>query len=320
MPIAASDGNAGQCEARARTVLTKPLNADLVSGTAKNYQSSKFIALFMETKQLEGVLARYRRKLRERGPRDIILKRWQWYKRRFQVDNWLIGKLVELFGNRVTVDGVILSLDNPLVRTSAKSTLYFGFYETGVRDLCRDYLVRSLPTIEFGGSIGGVACTTNKLLENPDAHVVVECNPVLLPTLKKNREINQCEFTIEPAALAYGSDTISFVIADHFTEGRVQDSAGDLVTVPTLTLGRLLDKYGFETINLISDCEGAEIYLVEKESEILRRRVKCLIVETHEVYLGHEPVVRMLSRLEELGFEARAQTRDSVLALINRGL
>ena len=50
---------------------------------------------------------------------------------------------------------------------------------------------------------------TNRLLANPDKHVVVECNPTLVETLAKNRRINQCQFTLVQAALAYGGDTVS---------------------------------------------------------------------------------------------------------------
>ena len=147
-------------------------------------------------------LARYRRKLREQGLRQIIMGRLQWYKLRVQMDNWFVGKLVELFGNRVKVHGVSISVDNPLVTTHHKSTLFFGIYEVPEFELSRRHLDFSLPTIELGASIGGVACAINKLQENPKAHVVVECNPLLLPTLEKNRELNHSRFTIVPAAVA----------------------------------------------------------------------------------------------------------------------
>ncbi len=85
------------------------------------------------------------------------------------MDNWFVGRLVELFGNRVKAHGVMISVDNPLVTTRQKSTLFFGIYETPEFELSRRYLDFSLPTIELGGSIGGVACAINKLQENPVA-------------------------------------------------------------------------------------------------------------------------------------------------------
>jgi hypothetical protein len=87
-----------------------------------------------------------------------------------------------------------------------------------------------------------------------------------------------------------------------------------------VTLSRLIEENGFETINLISDCEGAEIEMVEQDGETLRRRVKHMILETHEEHLGDEPVAKMLSSLEGLGFETLERERGNVLALVNREL
>jgi FkbM family methyltransferase len=225
-------------------------------------------------------LEQYRRKLRERGVSEIVAGRLRWYRQAFQMNNWLIGRLIELCGNQVTVDGIRLSLDNPLITTRHKSTIYFGIYEIGERELSKQFIDPTLPTIEIGGSIGVVACSTNRLLADPTAHVVVECNPLVLPTLEKNRALNGCRFTIEPRALAYDVDTISFTIApDHFMMGRLGGSNGQEVIVRTVTLAEIIATHQFKTVNLISDSEGAE---VEHEADLLRRHVKIIILETHE--------------------------------------
>ena len=92
------------------------------------------------------------------------------------------------------------------------------------------------------------------------------------------------------------------------------------VQVPTASLGGLIEKYGFETINLLCDIEGAEVAMVENEAEVLRSRVKNLIMETHEEYLGEGPIVKMLATLKELGFELRERSRETVVALTNPNL
>ena len=97
------------------------------------------------------LLARYQRKLQEKGLREIISGRWRWYKQSFQMDNWCIGRLVELCGNRVPFNGITLDLDNPLIPTPSKSTLLFGIYETAELDLTRRFIDRSIPTVELGG-------------------------------------------------------------------------------------------------------------------------------------------------------------------------
>ena len=169
-------------------------------------------------------LSHYRAKLHDRGFREIILGRLRWYKRSFAMDNWVVGRLVELFGNRISLDGITLSLANPLIPTPYKSNIYFGIYENGERELSAKYLNRNIPTVEIGGSIGGVSCTVSKLLKDPASYVVVECSPENLLTLTKNRDLNQCSFAIEPKALAYGSDTISFNL-ENFIAGRVNGNS-----------------------------------------------------------------------------------------------
>ena len=273
-------------------------------------------------------LSHYRQRLAERGIREIVAGRLRWYKARLQMDNWLVGRCIELAGNRIHVDGVTLSVDNPLIDTAHKSSIFFGYYEMGERELSRRYIDRALPTVEIGGSIGGVACITNRLLRSPSAHVVIECNPMILPTLERNRELNGCQFSIERCAIAYGGQTASFsVVKDGWmASGLHAEGTGEQITdsiaVPTTTLAAILQKYDFDTINLISDSEGAEVEMVENEAELLRRRVKWLVFETHAFQRGADTIAKMLSHLHDLGFATEEQDRHTgtVFAMVNRGL
>jgi FkbM family methyltransferase len=267
------------------------------------------------------VAAYYREKLRQKGIREIVAGRLRWYKQCFQMDNWLVGKYVELTGNMIEIDGIRIAVDNNLVTTRHKSSLYFGIYEIAERELSKQYIDRSLPTVEVGGSIGGVACIVNRLLVNPIAHVVMECNPVILPTLTKNRILNNCQFTIEASALAYGADKISFGISNHFMKSSVSDRASHQITVPATTLRQVLDKYRFLVVNLISDSEGSEVEMVENDSEVLRDRVKWIILETHAEERGREAIERTLEKLASLGFDTvHHDANKPVLALRNRRL
>lgn len=265
-------------------------------------------------------LAHYRNRLREKELKTLIADRWRWYKTSFQMDNWAIGRAIELTGNVVTLDGIKLRLDNPLVSTRHKSSIFFGIYEIGERDFVKRFIDRTLPTIEIGGSLGGVACITNKLLADPYRHVVVECNPVMLPTLTDNRNLNQCKFFIEQCAVAYGSDSVNFSISDHFMLGGIH-ADGRRITVPATTLADLMSKHEFKAINLITDSEGAEVEIVENELDLLRQRVAWIIMEAHEKERGTETIAKMFSSLESAGFEIVARDPEKlVLAFRNRAL
>jgi FkbM family methyltransferase len=270
----------------------------------------------------ESMLTRYLSKLRQKGLRAIIRDRLRWYRLLFEMDNWLVGKAVEWTGNRVRMHGLRFSVDNPLISTRHKSTLFFGRYEVDEIELARRYLDPDLPLVELGGSIGVVACVTNRLLCRPDRHVVVEASPVLLPTLEANRTMNGCRFRVEHAAVAYNSDAIHFPVDGHFLHGRIGGS-DKTARVRAVTLGRLLDKYDFETINIVSDIEGAEIELVEREPDVLRGRVKTLVMEAHACYCGEDKVSAMLAALARLGFDAGeplAGGKAWVVVMVNRNL
>jgi hypothetical protein len=94
---------------------------------------------------------------------------------------------------------------------------------------------------------------------------------------------------------------------------------GDRITVPTITLRQILDKHGFETINLISDSEGAEVEMVDNEGGLLRDRVKWIVLETHAVERGNDAIEAMLGKLAGLGFDTVHRDADKpVVALMNK--
>jgi FkbM family methyltransferase len=263
-------------------------------------------------------IAHYRAKLRDRGLKAIILGRLRWYKG-MVAGHPAVGRLVEILGDRVSLNGTTISLDNPLIPTAVKGYFLFGMHEEGERKLAARYLDRALPTIEIGGSIGGVSCMVSKLLDNPAALVVVECSPENLKSLETNRNLNGCEFSIEPKALAYGSDTIAFNV-DNFLAGTTHGKAGERIVVPTTSVFDIIKKYRFDRINLIADCEGAEIDLVINEHEVLRSHVKWFIVEVHPDLVGRAAVQDMLERLDRCGFVIRERHGDQVIAFENAAL
>jgi hypothetical protein len=107
------------------------------------------------------------------------------------------------------LDGCTFSLQN-IPESFTKLFLLDGRYELPERRAVQRHLRRDLPVIELGGSLGVVACITNKLLTDPTAHVVVEANPHAIPQLRLNKALNHCGFEIVNSALAYDLDAVTF--------------------------------------------------------------------------------------------------------------
>lgn len=225
--------------------------------------------------------------------------------------NWYLGKLIELRGNIIRIDGCSFSVDCPIISTKFKSEFLFDNYEAPERRAVHRFLDPNLPLVEFGGSVGVVSCLANRRLSDPKRHVVVEANPALIPLLEANRDRNGCKFTVLPRVIAYGSEeavfhsnSTNFVGSTALTHHANDTIVGDVledVKVQTISLQSVLEKYGFDRCTLICDIEGAEATLVEHEYEIIRDKVMTLIIEVHEYFLGKEGVKNLLARFDALG-------------------
>ena len=186
---------------------------------------------------------------------------------------------------------------------SIRLELITNRYELPERNAVVRYLRRDLPVVELGGSMGVVACVTNKLLTNPTAHVVVEANPLAIPQLELNKRLNGRQFEIVNRAIAYEAASVTFRPSTNLA-GNSITFAGDQppVTVDTVALGELVDDRGFKRFNLVCDIEGLEYDLVCREADVLKN-ADTIIMETHARYIGEERLGIMMSKLEQLGFK-----------------
>lgn len=228
------------------------------------------------------------------------------------------GKLIELRGDTAKIDGLRFSVV-PTVSRKEKAQFLFDRYERPERLAIKQFLNPSEPVVEFGGNIGVISCVTNKNLKNPERHIVVEANPDLIPFLEENRRLNNCRFKIENAAVAHETDEVTFNISENILASSVQVKGERSITVPATTLEAIIEKNEFPTCTLICDIEGGEIELVEKESEILRKKVSTFFVEVHAKFTGQTAVDNLIEKLKNLGFEI-AFNRWSNIVFQNKNL
>jgi len=123
--------------------------------------------------------------------------------------------------------------------------------------------------LELGGCVGYIACTSNRLLNDPHRHVVLEANPKMIPVLINNRTLNDCSFHVEQAILA----NVSFTERTFYIDNRSilgssivklpVDRIKDTIEVKTKTLTSLENKYNLKFDALICDIEGGEYDLFE---------------------------------------------------------
>ncbi len=219
-----------------------------------------------------------------------------------ETEHWWVGMLVEWTGNVVRIDSCTFRVSHPAIPTASKSLFLLKGYERAERDLLKAHLDRSHAVIELGGSVGVVACVTNKLLRDPLKHVVVEANPDLISVLTGNRDRNGCEFHVLNRALAYGKDSTTFYVDTNFLASSVQIETNRAVQVPAVTLGGIIEEYGFDTCSLVCDIEGGELELVRHEPQVLQNHVSMIIVEIHWWRVGNEQGAEIVRTLERIGF------------------
>ena len=221
--------------------------------------------------------------------------------------DWCYGRMLELRGNVVRVERCVFSLDSPAITTASKSKFMFDQYERPEREAIRRFVDPALPVVELGGSIGVVACLTNRLLRDPRAHVVVEANPALVPLLLSNRDRNGCHFTVLARMVGYGAARSSFYVdRNNFVVSSARPTGGGssvaVVEVETVDLSSILDEHGFDRCTLICDIEGGESELLRYEADVLRRRVSTMILEVHEWAMGAARTAQCFEQLGTLGF------------------
>ena len=243
-----------------------------------------------------GFLFRIRRGLAARA-------RNHWYR-----NHRLYGRIIELLGNKATVDGIRVQLDNPAITMEQKVAFPIGEYEQAERYLLR-HLPVDLPLIDLGASIGVISCLANRRLTDPRSHVAVEANPRLISSLEENRDLNNCKFKVLHAALAYGSETVDFHLHTAFTSGSVNGD-GQTVTVPARTLRSIVEEEGMGRFCLICDIEGGERELIDREGDLLAGQAAAILIEMHPAILGVPEVARLEQRILDLGFHLTHQSQD----------
>jgi FkbM family methyltransferase len=222
--------------------------------------------------------------------------------------SWLrLQNLTKAHRKNVSFDGCTFSLQG-IVDESMRAQLFTNNYEAEERRAVARYLRRDLPVVELGGSMGVVACVTNRLLINKKAHLVVEANPLAIPHLELNRKLNHSKFEIVNRAIAYGADSVTFRPSSSLC-GNSITADGDLapVTVETVHLEELVRTRDFRRFNLVCDIEGLEYDLVCHESEVLKM-ADTIIMETHARYFGEDKLGFMMSKLQDLGFSLVEET------------
>jgi FkbM family methyltransferase len=215
------------------------------------------------------------------------------------------GLLFDLSGGRFKADGCVFEIPRDLTTRTYRSCFWSSEYEREERELIRRFILPQDRVLELGACIGIVSCVTNRLLADRTKHLVVEANPLLVPWLERNRNLNQAGFKIENCALSDRAE-VTFYIHPKFIVGGTSEQPTDRpVTVRGRGLEELHREFGpFNA--MIMDVEGSEIHALPI-SEKLLREYRLVIVELHSYAIGEEGVNRCRASLKAAGLRLAGQ-------------
>lgn len=216
---------------------------------------------------------------------------------------WFQGAIFDLGGGHFRADDCIFSIPKDQTSRSYRSCFLDGSYEAEERALIREFIRSSDSVLELGACLGIVACTTNKLLAEKSKHVVVEGNPFCIPSLHRNRQLNNCGFLVENCAASNEKEATFYLHPTYIVGGTTQRESNRAVRVPARSLRDLDARYGpFNT--LIVDIEGAELEIFSAGTDILNR-VRLVIVEMHPWAIGEPAVQNCRNLLSDAGLRFR---------------
>lgn len=198
--------------------------------------------------------------------------------------NRFVGAIAgRLTGQRIPYRGLIIDTSSPLITDNSRAALLWRSYERAEFAFVDRYLPGDCEAIEFGSSIGVMSSVIARRLAKSYSLRAVEADPRLVPLLEANVALNGVanRVSVINAALGYGSETLEFGIGETNVGGSLsRSSVAQTITVKTTSLSEILGDPD-RPFSLVSDIEGAEWDLFEREGDWLAR-ARIIIMELHD--------------------------------------
>lgn len=189
-----------------------------------------------------------------------------------------------------------IDVNRDSIELSVVAQLFWKIYESAEVRFIKKYLEKNKTIIELGSSIGAVSSIIGVSKNQETALYCFEANPNLISSIHKNLEINHVsQFFIYNGAIApKGRDSIYFHIGETNLTSKISlEDEG--VNVPAINISDFIDNHNISNCNLVSDIEGAEIFLLSEQPEVFKKS-STIIIELHSCeYNGSQYTVDQLN-------------------------
>ena len=216
-----------------------------------------------------------------------------------EVIRGLMGAAFDLGGGRFRVDGCTLSIPKDLTTRSYRACFFDGSYEAEERGLIRKWVRAEDRVIELGACLGIVSCVTNRLLADKSKHLVIEANPFCIPSIYRNKELNNAGFLVEHCAVDTRPEVTFYLHPLYVVGGTSQRKSNRPCRVPAKSLEQLEREHGPFDV-LIIDIEGSELDVFQCSKKALNT-YRLVIAELHEFAIGADGVEQCRELLRTAG-------------------
>ncbi|WP_413167422.1 FkbM family methyltransferase [Capilliphycus salinus ALCB114379] len=236
----------------------------------------------------------------QKGDRENSLKNYrisvscdpnppEWIKRLLEQDK---TDIVEL-------EGIHLFINSDAISEYLQNVIRLGGYETEEIKILKKIIEPTDKIIELGGGIGFLSIYAKK--QFPQLQISsYEANPNLIEIIRKNQQLNDCEFPIYNVILdgEEEGEVEFFLTEDFWASSTIQppiESAA--IQVKTQNINQAIESQNANF--LIIDIEGGEANLIPK---INLNNIRKILIEIHPQVIGNEGFSRVFLSLLSNGF------------------
>lgn len=214
----------------------------------------------------------------------------------------LAGWYFDHFMRSFKAEGCEFAVPQKLTTRLGRGYFAFNLYENVERRLISKYISGNRHVLEIGACIGVISCIVNKKITHKDKHVVIEANPTLIPFLEKNKQINNCEFSIANCAIS-SKPVVEFYFGGSIVSGSILpgNNGAKKVSVVGRSFEEIESQHRIRFDTLIIDIEGAE-YLFFSENASNFAQVDLIIIENHPHLLSKSQIDQYEAQLLQSGF------------------
>lgn len=184
------------------------------------------------------------------------------------------------FARTVTYDGIVLKIDRRLVSKQVAFRMYKGKYERNEKEIISTVLQPDDIVFELGTGVGFVSLFCASICTARNVHTY-EANPLLIPLIKRNFELNRRSISVNNAVLVNDpSEPYSsfYVCKDFYSSSLSKPSAYERV-IQVANRDFLSEIKRIEPTFLIVDIEGYEYKLFQ--GFVVPDSVDKVLIELH---------------------------------------